>query len=94
MHGVFASMDEAIAQVLLESQLDPEEFAPRGCQHRPDLLTWHCKRCGVLTEMTDEQRAEYAFGLSRESGKPIEATLDGLRGTVFPSGVFRLRKRG
>ena len=93
MYGVFAGLDEAITQVLLEAQMDPDEFAPRGCQHRPDLVSWHCKRCGALTVMTDEQRAEYAFDAAREAGKPMRATLEGFAGTVFPSGVFKLQRK-
>lgn len=64
------------------------------CRHRPDLVTWHCQRCGVPVEMTEDERAEYAVSRCREESRPLRARLDGeVVGTLFPSGLFVPDKR-
>ena len=64
------------------------------CRHRPDLVTWHCQRCGVPVQMSDDERAEYAVARCREESRPMRARLDGeVVGTLFPSGLFVPDKR-
>lgn len=81
-----SDLDRHITECLVEeAQMD---FEAPGCKHRPSLITWECKVCGARVEMTEDEKAEFAVLLSREARRPLCVRLDGVRGTVFPSGKF------